>query len=266
MSDFVTIRNNINISGKGKQPMVFAHGYGCSQNMWRFVAPAFEKDYKIVLFDHVGSGKSDLSAYDFEKYNSLKGYADDLIEICDELHLQNVILVGHSVSCMIAVLAAAKRPELFDKLVLVGPSPRYINDNEYHGGYKKQDIDELIKAVESDYLCWSSFITPVIIGDSEKPEYSEELRDSFCSMDPEIAKHFAKVTFRGDNREDLSKVSNSTLIIQCQSDVIAPVQVGEYVHKKMPDSKYLLLDISGHCPHLTAPEQVISGMQAFLKK
>ncbi|WP_162343743.1 alpha/beta fold hydrolase [Cyclobacterium salsum] len=257
-------RNNINILGKGNQPMVFAHGYGCDQHMWRYITPAFEEDYQIILFDHVGSGKSDQSAYDFEKYDSLQGYADDLIEICDELQLEQVIFVGHSVSSIIGALASIKRPDLFEKLVLIGPSPCYINKNGYSGGFTRQDIDELVETLESNYLGWSSYITPVIIGNPEMPEYSEELRNSFCSMNPEIARHFAKVTFLGDNREDLSKVLTSSLIIQCHPDVIAPVKVGEFVHQQIPNSTYELLDASGHCPHLTAPDKVISHMQTFL--
>lgn len=264
MIDNVITRNNVKVIGKGNQPMVFAHGYGCDQNMWRFIAPAFQKDFKIILFDHVGSGKSDQRAYDFKKYNSLKGYADDLIEICEVLDLKNVIFVGHSVSSMIGVLAAANRPDLFAKLVLIGPSPCYINHADYFGGFTQKDIDELIATLESNYLGWSSFITPVIIGNPEKEEFSEELNNSFCSMNPDIAKHFARVTFLGDNRSDLSGVSTQTLILQSHPDVIAPTQVGEFVHKEISNSRYVLLNSSGHCPHLTAPLQVISSIQSFL--
>lgn len=261
----ITVRNNVKKTGSGIQPIFFAHGYGCDQKMWRFITPAFEKDYQVILFDHVGSGKSDQTAYNFEKYSSLKGYAEDLIEICDKLQLQNVIFVGHSVSTMIGVLAAAERPDLFDKLILIGPSPCYINSNEYVGGFARHDIDELITTLESNYLGWSSFITPIIIGNPEMPEFAEELKNSFCSMNPAIASHFAKVTFLGDNRKDLSRVTTPTLIIQCHPDVIAPVQVGEFVHKNIPASKYVLLNSAGHCPHLTAPDQVIASIQSYLK-
>ncbi|MDN3688532.1 alpha/beta fold hydrolase [Cyclobacterium jeungdonense] len=264
MNKEIIVRNNIKISGNGVQPMVFAHGFGCDQQMWRYITPSFEREYQIILFDHVGSGKSDQSAYDFEKYNSLNGYAEDLIEICDELDLQNVIFVGHSVSSIIGALASIKRPDLFEKLIMIGPSPCYINKEGYFGGFSSEDIDELVETLESNYLGWSSHITPVIVGNPEMPEYSEELRNSFCNMNPEIAKHFAKVTFLGDNREDLSQVLTPSLIIQCHPDIIAPVKVGEYVHKKMPESKYFLLSASGHCPHLTAPDQVISSIQNFL--
>lgn len=245
--------------------MVFAHGYGCDQNMWRFVAPAFEDEYRVVLFDHVGSGKSDQSAYNFEKYSSLQGYADDLIEICEYLNLRKVVFVGHSVSSIIGVLAEKSRPDLFDRLVLVGPSPCYINELDYIGGFSRKDIDELVDTLESNYLGWSSFITPVIIGNPDKPEYSEELKNSFCSMNPEIAKHFAKVTFLGDNRKDLAHVSSPTLIIQCHPDIIAPIQVGEYVHQQIPNSSLVVLKSPGHCPHLTDPDQVIESLKIFLR-
>ena len=265
MNEGLIKRNNIKTFGTGNQPMVFAHGYGCDQNMWRFITPAFENEFQIVLFDHVGSGKSDQSAYDFEKYSSLKGYANDLIEICDAMNLKNVIFVGHSVSGIIGVLAAIERPDLFSHLLLIGPSPCYINKMDYFGGFAQKDIDELIATLESNYLGWASFITPIIIGNPEKQEYSKELENSFCSMNPNIAKHFAKVTFMGDNRNDLSKVSTPTLIIQCHPDVIAPVEVGEFVHQKITESKYVLLNSSGHCPHLTAPEQLISSILTYLK-
>lgn len=264
MHNSVRIRNNIKIFGEGTQAMIFAHGYGCDQNMWRFITPAFEKDFKIILFDHVGSGNSDLTAYDFEKYNSLKGYADDLIEICEALALKKIIYTGHSVSSMIGVLAAACRPDLFDKLILITPSPCYINHTDYFGGFTQKDIDELIATLENNYLGWSSFITPVIIGNPEKEEFSKELNNSFCTMNPDIAKHFAKVTFLGDNRNDLSKVSTRTLILQCHPDVIAPVEVGKFVHQEISNSTYVLLNSSGHCPHLTTPVQVISTIQSFL--
>jgi sigma-B regulation protein RsbQ len=266
MSQQIINRNNIKISGSGKQPMLFAHGYGCDQHMWRYIAPAFEKNFQIVLFDHVGSGKSDQTAYDFEKYKTVKGYADDLIEICDTLNLKEVIFVGHSVSSIIGVLAAVERPDLFDKLILIGPSPCYINKADYYGGFKQDDIDELIVTLESNYLGWSSYITPIIIGNPEKEVYAEELKNSFCSMNPDIAKQFARATFLGDNREDLFKVTSSTLIIQCHPDVIAPVEVGMFVHKAIPKSEYVLLNSPGHCPHLTAPEQVIASIEAYLKK
>lgn len=265
MNKDIVARNHINRFGEGSQPIIFSHGYGCDQNMWRFITPAFEKDYTIVLFDHVGSGKSDDNQYDFIKYNSLEGYAEDLIEVIEELELEKVIFVGHSVSSMIGSLSAAKRSDLFKTLIMIGPSPCYINSGEYFGGFSKQDIDELVETLESNYLGWSSFITPVIAGNPDKPEFSKELHNSFCRMNPKIAQHFAKVTFLGDNRTDLSRVSTPTLVIQCHPDAIAPVKVGQYVCKNLQNGSFIQLDASGHCPHLTAPEQTIKAIKTYLK-
>lgn len=244
--------------------MLFAHGYGCDQNMWRFVYPAFEDDYKVVLFDHTGAGKSDERQYSFEKYDTLEGYRDDLLEICEELNLQEVILVAHSVSSMIAVLAAAKEPIRFSRLVLIGPSPRYINDENYFGGFNREDIEELMEALDSNYLGWAAQMAPVIIGNEERPELGEELTNSFCRTNPAIAKHFARVTFLSDNRKDLSTVQVPTLVMQCSEDVIAPKEVGEYIHTNIPNSSFRLLKATGHCPNLSAPEETIEAIKEFL--
>lgn len=246
--------------------MLFAHGYGCDQNMWRFVYPSFEDGYKIVLFDHTGAGNSDESLYSYEKYSSLDGYAEDILEICEELELENVILVAHSVSSMIAVLAAAKEPGRFSKLILIGPSARYINDGDYNGGFSKEDIEELIEALESNYLGWAANMAPVIMGNGEKPELGEELTNSFCRTNPEIAKHFARVTFLSDNREDLVSVKVPTLIMQCSEDVIAPREVGEYVHQNIKGSSLRILNATGHCPNLSAPEETIAVIKDFLQE
>lgn len=259
-------RNNVKVSGKGTQPMLFAHGYGCDQNMWRYVYPAFEENYKIILFDHTGAGKSEESQYSFEKYNTLEGYTEDLLEICEELNLQDVVLVAHSVSSMIAVLAANKEPERFSKLILIGPSPRYINDGDYFGGFNTKDIDELNNALSSNYLGWAANIAPVIMGNEERPELGEELTNSFCRTNPEIAKHFAQVTFLSDNREDLASVNVPTLVMQCSEDVIAPREVGEYVHRNIKNSSFRILKATGHCPNLSAPEETIQVMKEFLQK
>ncbi|APG59498.1 alpha/beta fold hydrolase [Christiangramia salexigens] len=259
-------RNNIKIKGKGTQPMIFAHGYGCDQNMWRFIVPAFEEDYKIILFDHVGAGNSDAKAYSKDKYSSLKGYAEDILEICDALQLEDVILVGHSVSSMIAVLAANKKPSIFSKLILIGPSPRYINENSYKGGFEREDIDELMEALDSNYLGWSNNMAPVIMGTNNKAELGEELANSFCRTDPEIAKHFASVTFLSDNREDLTKVKVPSLILQCSEDVLAPLVVGEYIHENIQNSSLRVLKATGHCPNLSAPEETIEVMKDYLEK
>ena len=259
-------RNNVKVSGRGTQPILFAHGYGCDQNMWRYVYPAFEEDYKIVLFDHTGAGNSDESQYSFEKYNSLEGYAEDLLEICEELNLQDVILVAHSVSSMIAVLASAREPKRFSKLILIGPSPRYINDDDYFGGFNREDIEELMEALDSNYLGWAAQMAPVIMGNGERPELGEELTNSFCRTNPEIAKHFARVTFLSDNRRDLPSVKVPTLVVQCSEDVIAPKIVGEYVHDNIPNSSFRILKATGHCPNLSAPEETIEVMQEFLNQ
>lgn len=257
-------RNNVMQFGKGQQPMMFAHGYGCDQKMWRFITPAFENDYKIILFDHTGSGNSDESAYSFEKYDSLKGYAQDVIEICDELKINKVIFVGHSVSSMIGVLASIQRPDLFEKLVLIGPSPCYINDESYFGGFSKEDINDMVDTLESNYLGWSSYITPVIAGHPEKPEHSNELQNSFCRMNPEIAKHFAKVTFLSDNREDLTRVSVPVQIIQSNPDVISQSEVGKFVHQQIPNSIFTQIEVAGHIPHLTNPSATIEAIKKFV--
>jgi sigma-B regulation protein RsbQ len=258
-------RNNVRLSGQpGGQPILFSHGFGCDQNMWRLVAPAFEDEYQVVLFDHVGSGRSDLSAYDRNKYNVLQGYASDVLEICRELGLARVVFVGHSVSAMIGVLAAIQEPDRFDKLVLVGPSPRYIDDGDYAGGFSHEDIDGLLDSLDTNYLGWSSAMAPVIMGNPDRPELGAELTDSFCRTDPEIAKQFARVTFLSDNRADLPQVRARALILQCSEDAIAPRAVGEYVHRQIPGSALVLLQATGHCPNLSAPEETIAAIKAFL--
>ena len=244
--------------------MVFAHGFGCDQNMWRFVAPAFEDDFEVVLFDHVGAGGSDLAAYDRKKYSALSGYADDIIEFGRELRLQDAVFVGHSVSAMIGVLASLKAPGMFGKLVLVGPSARYIDDGNYVGGFSEKQIGELLEFLEDNHMGWSAAMAPSIMGNPDRPELGEELTNSFCRTDPEIAKAFARVTFTSDNRADLPKVSVPTLILQCKEDIIACTEVGEFVHRQIPGSKMVVLDATGHCPNLSAPKEVISAMQAFV--
>jgi sigma-B regulation protein RsbQ len=251
--------------GTGTRPMIFAHGYGCDQHMWRLIAPAFADTHRIVLFDHVGAGRSDISAYSRAKYSTLQGYADDILEVCDELRLEDTVFVGHSVSAMIGVLAAINEPERFDSLVLIGPSPRYINDGEYVGGFTRQDIEELLEFQDSNYLGWASNLGPAIMGNPERPELAAELTNSFCRTDPDIAKQFAAVTFLSDNRADLPRVTPRSLILQCQQDVIAPVAVGEYTHHHLPNSRLVLLNATGHCPHLSAPDETVAAMRAFLE-
>ena len=258
-------RNNVKISGNGSQAMVFAHGYGCDQNMWRFVTPAFQDDYKIVLFDYVGAGQSDLSSFDPGKYGSLEGYATDILEICSELDLKNVVFVGHSVSAIIGILAAIREPDLFGRLVLIGPSPCYINDGDYHGGFSRDNIKGLLEFLDRNYLGWSHKMAPIIMGNPERPELSFELANSFCRTDPEIAKSFAEVTFLSDNRADLPRVTTPCLILQCSADAIAPLPVGQFVRNHLANSSLVILKATGHCPHLSAPEETISAIIEYLR-
>ena len=257
-------RHNVKIRGTGERAMVFAHGFGCDQNMWRFVAPAFEDRFRTVLFDHIGAGGSDLSAYDPVKYASLDGYADDVVALCRELGVRGGVYVGHSVSAMIGVLAAKKAPELFEKLVLVGPSPRYIDDGDYVGGFSEAQIQELLEFLDSNHMGWSQAMAPVIMGNSDRPELGEELTNSFCSTDPEVAKAFARATFLSDNRADLADVPARTLVLQCSDDVIAPQCVGEFVHRSLPGSELVLMKATGHCPNLSAPGETIEAIRAFV--
>ncbi|MDB5526586.1 MAG: alpha/beta hydrolase [Rhizobium sp.] len=244
--------------------MVFAHGYGCDQNMWRFVAPAFEDRFQTVLFDHVGAGRSDMSAYDPEKYVSLDGYAEDVVEIGRELNLTDAVFVGHSVSAMIGMLASLSAPDMFSHLVLVGPSPRYINDGNYVGGFTASQIEEMLAFLADNHMGWSMAMAPAIMGNAERPELAEELTNSFCRMNPEIAKAFARVTFMSDNRADLTKVAAKTLILQCSDDIIASDAVGEYVHHNIAGSQFRKLQAVGHCPNLSAPEEVIAAISSFV--
>jgi sigma-B regulation protein RsbQ len=257
-------RNNIKVSGNGSQPMVFAHGFGCDQNMWRFVTPAFEKEFKIILFDYVGAGKSDLSAYNVERYSNLNGYAQDVLDVCRELRLNNVIFVGHSVSSMIGLLAAIKEPAVFAELIMVGPSPCYINNPGYKGGFERTDIEELLVTMDKNYIGWANFLAPAIMKNPERPELGKELTESFCSTDPVIARQFAKATFFSDNRRDLSKVTVPSLIMQCSDDIIAPNEVGEYLNVNLPVSTLRVLKATGHCPHMSDPEETISVIKQYL--
>ena len=265
MATDILARNNVHITGRGTQPLLFAHGFGCDQNMWRYVTPAFEDSYRVVLFDYVGSGRSDMRAYDRERYGNLQGYAQDVLEICDVLQLQNAIFVGHSVSCMIGLLASIRRPELFERMVLVGPSPCYVNHPpDYVGGFERADIEELLGMMEANFIGWASFFAPAVMQNAEHPELAEELEGSFCSTDPKTALHFAKTTFFGDNRSDLPKVSTPALIMQCAEDIIAPLAVGRYVHQHLPQSTLHLMTATGHCPHMSHPAETIDVIRQYL--
>jgi sigma-B regulation protein RsbQ len=258
-------RNRVTLRGLPEgRPVLFAHGFGCDQEMWRYVAPDFEVDHRVVLFDHVGSGKSQLSAYDRQKYGTLRGYAVDVVEICRELELTDVVFVGHSVSAMIGVLAYHLAPELFGALGMVGPSPRYVDDADYVGGFSRNDIVDLLDALDSNHLGWSTQMAPVIMGNPDRPQLAEELTNSFCRTDPDIARQFARVTFLSDNRADLTGIDVPTLVLQCSDDVIAPEPVGRYVHEHVPGSVLTHLEASGHCPNLSAPEETTRAIRAFL--
>jgi sigma-B regulation protein RsbQ len=257
-------RNNVQVGGDGSVTIVFAHGFGCDQSMWRYLAPSFQDRFRIITFDLVGSGGSDLSAYDRQKYGTLHGYADDLLEIIDEFSVEPVIFVGHSVSSMIGLLATIKAPERFMAQIMVSPSPCYINDGEYVGGFTRPEIDEILETMESNYLGWSSNIAPIIMGAPQQPELSAELINSFCRNDPNIAEHFAQVTFLSDHRADLPKSSTPALILQCSDDVIAPRSVGEFMHRQMPNSVLRIINNVGHCPHMSAASDSFDAMSGFL--
>ncbi|MEO8329820.1 MAG: alpha/beta hydrolase [Candidatus Nanopelagicales bacterium] len=263
----ILARHHVSLSGPDDgKPMVFAHGFGCDQTMWRHVAPAFADRYRVITFDHIGAGGSDLSSYDAQKYADLSGYAADVVEIVRSLDLHNVVFVGHSVSAIIGALAVIEAPDRFSKLVMVAPSPRYIDDGDYIGGFTGEDIDELLESLASNYLGWSSVMAPVIVGNAERPELGNELTASFCRMDPDIARQFATATFLSDNRQDLAKVGVPTLVLQCSDDVIAPSTVGAYVAGAVPDGRLVQLAATGHCPNLSAPEETTAAIEDFLRQ
>jgi sigma-B regulation protein RsbQ len=264
MSTSIKVRNNVKIFGHGNQPILFAHGFGCDQNMWRYITPAFENDYRIILFDYVGAGKSDISAYNPERYATLQGYAQDVLDICEELQLRNTIFVGHSVSSMIGLLAAVTEPKYFERMIMVGPSPSYINEGNYKGGFERKDIEGLLETMEKNYIGWANFLAPNIMGNKDRPELGNELTESFCTTDPQIARQFAEATFFSDNRKDLKKVTIPSLILQCSEDIIAPTEVGEYLSKELPQSTLRIMKATGHCPHMSEPEETILLMKEYL--
>ena len=257
-------RNNVRVTGNGSQPMLFAHGFGCDQNMWRYVAGEFEADYKIVLFDYVGSGKSDTASYDRNRYSTLQGYSQDVLDVVHALDLHDVVFVGHSVSSMIGVLAANEEPDRFAQLILIGPSPRYINDEPYVGGFQKQDIDGLLDMMDHNFMGWANFLAPAIMKNPDRPELGQELTESFCSTDPVIARNFAEATFLADNREDLPRVTVPSLILQCSEDMVAPESVGRYVNENLPQSTFRQMKATGHCPHMSHPEETVALMKEYL--
>jgi sigma-B regulation protein RsbQ len=257
-------RNNVKVLGNGERTLMFAHGYGCDQSMWRHVYPSFTDQFRVILFDYVGSGSSDSSAFDRTRYSTLRGYGQDVLDIMEELDLHEVHFVGHSVSSMIGALASIQHPGRFASLTMIGPSPCYFNVGDYVGGMERADVESLLDTLESNHISWSASMAPVIMGNPENPELAGELEASFCRMDPFLANHFGRVTFLSDNRADLPKVTVNTLILQCQKDIIAGIAVGEYIDACLPNSQFVLLNATGHCPHLSAPKEVVKALQAFL--
>lgn len=250
----------------GRRPLVFAHGYGCDQQVWRHVAPAFESQHEVLLFDYAGAGASDLAAYDRQRHATLEGHARDLIEICESAGLHRPVLVAHSVSTMIGVVAARLRPELFSGLALVAPNPCYIDHPGYVGGFQRQDVDDLLDTLDSNFFSWARMMAPVIMGRPDRPELGDGLANSFCRTDPAIARHFARVTFLADHRADLPLVHTPCLVMQCADDALAPLAVGDYLQRELPDAELVRMQATGHCPHLSAPTETIAALQGFLTR
>ncbi|MEK3884337.1 alpha/beta hydrolase [Paenibacillus sp. PL2-23] len=260
-------RNDVNITGSGSKSILFAPGFGCDQRVWRYVTPAFEQEYRIITFDYVGAGKSDLRYYDPIRYSGLAGYAQDVLDVIDALELQKVTFVGHSVSGMIGLLASIQDPRPFDSLIMLGPSPCYLNDPpHYAGGFDRSALEGLIELMEKNYIQWASMLAPIIMQNPDRPHLAEELEESFCSTDPVIAGNFARATFFSDNRQDLPKATVPSLILQCAEDAIAPRQVGEYMHRHMPGSDIQFMQATGHCPHLSHPEETAALIKDYLRK
>ena len=264
MTSKLQTRHNVTVEGDGPLTLVFAHGFGCDQNMWRFLAPEYAKRYRTLRYDLVGSGASDLSAYDRTRHGSLRGHAEDALELIEAFGQGPVVFVGHSVSAMIGLVAGVDAPERIAAHVMLGPSPCYIDDGDYVGGFSRADIDSLLETLESNFLGWSSNMAPAIMGAPDTPELGIELTNSFCRTDPDIAAHFARVTFLSDNRADLARLTAPTLILQCSDDIIAPRCVGEYMHRMLPAATLRVIDNVGHCPHLSAPEASARAISEFL--
>ncbi|AYN67484.1 alpha/beta hydrolase [Euzebyella marina] len=257
----ISLRNNVRLIGNGDRTIILAHGFGCDQAMWRYILPFLEKHFRVLVFDYVGCGRSDITCYDENRYGKLTGYAQDIIEICEELSIEKAIFIGHSVSSMIGVLAYIERPKIFRSMVMICPSSCYLNTGDFHGGFEKSELEDLLEMLDSNYIEWANYLAPVVMKNHEKSHLSEELAESFCSMDKSITKNFARVTFFSDNRKDLNKVDIPCLIVQCTEDDIANQRVGQFVKDNLPNSKIVNMDASGHCPHLSHPQETIDVLK-----
>ncbi|ARD48227.1 alpha/beta hydrolase [Sporosarcina sp. P37] len=258
-------RNAVRITGTGQETIVFAHGFGCDQTVWNRLIPAFEKQYRVITFDYVGSGQSDKSAYTAERYETLSGYAQDVIEICDALNLKDILYVGHSVSGMIGVLASIERPDLMSKLIMIGPSPHYLNEPDYYGGFEREDIDELLDMMEMNYKEFTKYLAPIAMKNEDRPHLSAEFESMLYTNNPGIARRFAEATFMSDVREELSKVTVRTLILQPTEDSIVPLEVGEYIQQRIPNSELVVMQAKGHNPHISHPEETIRDIKRFIE-
>ncbi|MEK8129639.1 alpha/beta hydrolase [Paenibacillus filicis] len=265
MSD-VGVRNNVKMVGEGERTVMLAHGFGCDQSMWKYILPSLERKFRVVLFDYVGSGKSDLSAYTSKKYHTLHGYAQDVLDIIEAYGLRDVIFIGHSISSMIGMLASIERPEYFERMVMIGPSACYLNEaDEYVGGFEKSDIIELLDMMEMNFAGWASFMAPFAMNNPEMPMLSKELERSFISADPVIAREFAEVTFFADHRRDLAQAAVPTLIMQCSDDSVVPLEAGEYLHRHLKNSTFQLMEAKGHYPHISHPDETIRLIHEYLE-
>lgn len=259
-------RNNVTVHGAQGAFMVYAHGFGCDHTMWARVAKQFTTTHRVVLFDYVGSGRSDIRAFDGERYGTLDGYVQDLLDVCDALELTSgVSFVGHSVSCSVGLLASVRRPRLFDRLILLGPSPSFLNHRpEYEGGFEREDLEGLLALMDQNYMGWANYLAPVVAGPDGAGTVSAELSDSFCSTDPVSARVFAQTTFFADNRDDLQYVKTPSLILQHRNDALAPLSVGSYMHERLVGSELEILDVAGHCAHMTHPDLVVAAIRRYL--
>lgn len=264
MATDIIKRNNVRVLGSGEQTLLFAHGFGFDQRTWERITPAFEEHFTIVLFDYTGFGGSDKSAYSPERYQSLDGYAEDIIDICDSLQLQRVTFIGHSVSSMIGALASIKEPDLIDRLIMIGPSPRYLNDDGYNGGFERQDVEALLDMMEKNFKEWARYLAPLSMKNEDRPQLTAAFEETLTANDPEIARQFAEVTFFSDMRKELANIVVPTLILQTRSDTIAPVQVGSFVHESIPNSQFILMEATGHNPQISHPEELIDRIQTYL--